>query len=139
MSQELPVGMPRAVRRCRHDRAAPRVLVIEDEALIATVVVETLNDEGYEARTAADGYAALALVQTWTPCLVLLDILLPALDGHAVLRELRRLEAMADVPVVLVAGAGGPLLSDERMHVADVIRKPFRLELLVDVVARLAT
>ena len=73
------------------------------------------------------------------PCLILLDILMPAMDGRAVLRELRRLEATADIPVVLVSGAGGPLLSDERMHVADVIRKPFRLELLVDVVARLAT
>jgi two-component system response regulator MprA len=127
------------MHRCRHGHAAPRVLVIEDESLIAAVVAETLADEGYEVRATSDGHDGLGLVQGWTPCLILLDILMPAMDGRAVLRELRRLEAAADVPVVLVSGAGGPLLSDVSMQVADVIRKPFRLELLLDVVARLAT
>ena len=127
------------MRHCRHGHAVPRILVVEDEALIAAVVVETLVEEGYEARSTDDGHAALILVREWPPCLILLDVLMPAMDGRAVLRELRRQEATAATPVALVSGAGGPMLSDMRMDVADVIRKPFRLELLVDLVARLAT
>jgi CheY-like chemotaxis protein len=61
------------------------------------------------------------------------------MDGRAVLRELRRLEATAGTPVVLVSGAVGPLLSDVSMSVADVVLKPFRPERLVDIAARLAT
>jgi CheY-like chemotaxis protein len=87
--------------RCRHGHAAPRILVVEDEGLIATVV-ETLEEEGYEVRAAANGHAALALIRTLAPCLILLDILMPAMDGRAVLRELGRLETAADIPVVLV-------------------------------------
>jgi CheY-like chemotaxis protein len=88
--------------RCRHGHAAPRILVVEDEGLIATIVVETLEEEGYEMRAAANGHAALALIRTLAPCLILLDILMPAMDGRAVLRELGRLETAADIPVVLV-------------------------------------
>ena len=65
--------------------------------------------------------------------------MMPVMDGRAFLRELWRSEALAAPPVVLVSGAGGPLLSDVSMRVADVIRKPFSLERLLDTVARLAT
>ena len=126
------------MRQCRHGFAAPRVLVIEDEALIASVTAETLSDEGYEVRTAADGCAALQLVTDWWPCLILLDILLPVMDGHAFLRELWRLDDRARTPVVLVSGAGGPMLSGVSVRVADVIHKPFNLDRVVAVADRLA-
>jgi CheY-like chemotaxis protein len=127
------------MRTCRHGFAALRVLVIEDEGLIATVTAETLADDGYEVRTAGDGRSALEVLRGWSPCLVLLDIMMPVMDGRAFLREMWQTESLSDIPVVLMSGAGGPLLSDVSMRVADVIRKPFRLEALLDVVARLAT
>lgn len=125
--------------RCGHGFDARRILVIEDEALIASVTAETLVDEGYEVRLAGDGASALKLLQAWAPCLILLDIMMPVMDGRAFLRELWRSGDLAATPVVLVSGAGGPLLSDVSMRVADVIRKPFTLERLLDTVARLAT
>lgn len=125
--------------RCHHGFARPRILVIEDENLITTIVVETLTDEGYDVQAAGDGQVALALVHAWTPCLILLDILMPVMDGQAFLRELWRLEGRTKPPVVLMSGAGGPMLSDMSMQVADVIRKPFSLDHLVTLVARLAT
>ena len=125
--------------RCRHGFDVPRILVIEDESLIATITAETLADEGYEVRTASDGSTALEVLRAWAPCLILLDIMMPVIDGRAFLRELWQLEDLATTPVVLVSGVGGPMLSDVSMRVADVIRKPFRLELLLDTVARLAT
>jgi CheY-like chemotaxis protein len=123
---------------CQHGFPAPRVLVIEDESLITTIVVVTLTDEGYDVRSAGDGQAALALVQAWTPCLILLDILMPVMDGRAFLGRLWQLEDLSTIPVVLMSGAGGPLLSEVNIRVADVIRKPFNLDMLLGVVARLA-
>jgi two-component system, OmpR family, response regulator MprA len=123
--------------RCQHGYPTPRILVIEDESLITTLVVLTLTDEGYEVRSAGDGLAALDLVQAWTPCLILLDILMPVMDGRAFLRKLWQLEDLSTTPVVLMSGAGGPLLSDVTIRVADVIHKPFSLELLLGMVARL--
>ena len=126
------------MRQCRHGFDAPRILVVEDEGLIAAVAAEMLMDEGYAVRLAGDGRTALEELRAWTPCLVLLDILMPVMDGRAFLREVRRSEEWAALPVVLVSGAGGPLLSDVSMRVADVIRKPFSLERLLATVERLA-
>ena len=99
-----------------------------------------LTDEGYEARAAGDGQSALALLQEWSPCLILLDILMPKMDGQAFLRELRHLKTHPPtLPIVLVSGVGGPMLSDVSMRVADVIRKPFSFDLLLTTVARLVT
>jgi len=124
---------------CRHGFAALRVLVIEDEGLIAAIIAETLADDGYEVRTAGDGRSALDVLRAWPPCLVLLDIMMPVMDGRAFLREMSQTGSQLETPVVLMSGAGGPLLSDVSLRVADVIRKPFRLEALIDIVARLAT
>ena len=90
-------------------------------------------------RTAGDGVSALDLVLDWMPCLILLDILMPVMDGRAFLHRLWRLEDRAGTPVVLVSGAGGPMLSEVSMRVADVIRKPYGLERLLATVERLAT
>ena len=127
------------MRQCRHGWESPRILVIEDEGIIAALTVEILTDEGYDVQSAGEGGSALTLLQAWMPCLILLDILMPVMDGRAFLRELWRSEKWAGLPVVLVSGAGGPMLSDVGMRVADVIRKPFALERLLDTVARLAT
>ena len=124
---------------CRHGFGIPRVLVIEDEGLIAAVTVETLTDAGYEVQAVGDGRAALDRLGSWTPCLILLDVMMPVMDGRAFLRELQGRDDLADTPVVLVSAAGGPMLSDVSMRVADVIRKPYGLDTLLDTVARLAT
>jgi CheY-like chemotaxis protein len=127
------------MRQCRHGFAAPRVLVVEDEGLIASVAAEALTDEGYDVRTAGDGRSALELVLDWLPCLILLDIMMPVMDGRAFLHRLWQLEERGKTPVVLVSGAGGPMLSEVSMRVADVIRKPYGLERLLSTVERLAT
>jgi CheY-like chemotaxis protein len=127
------------MRPCRHGFAASRFLVVEDESLVATIIVDVLEEEGYEVMRMHNGREALTQVQSWTPCLILLDIMMPVMDGHQFLHELERLEHLVVVPVVVVSGAGGPTLVNLGMRVADVIRKPFDLDHLVAVVARLAT
>src|SRR5215216_738802 len=107
-SQHPPRRVEWAMASCRHGWAAPRVPVIEDEGLIATLAADVLADEGYEVRRAGDGRAALALLRGWAPCLILLGIMLPVMDGRAFLRELRRLDHQVAAPVVVVSGADGP-------------------------------
>jgi CheY-like chemotaxis protein len=124
---------------CRHGFENPRILVIEDEGLIAAVIVTTLQDEGYGVQVAGDGQTALDLLDSWTPCLILLDIMMPVMDGYAFLDELWAHENLAHTPVVLVSAAGGPMLSEVSMRVADLIRKPFDLDILLETVGRLAT
>lgn len=127
------------MRQCRHGFDPRRILVVEDEGIIAAIAAETLTDEGFEVRIASDGASALKVLRAWAPCLILLDIMMPVMDGRAFLHELWRLENLAAIPVVLVSGAGGPTLSEVSMRVADVIRKPFNFDRLLDTVARLAT
>ncbi len=77
----------------------PRILVVEDEADLAQVMVDYLLREGYGARAVGDGLAAMAELESSSPDLVLLDVMLPGMDGLAILRRLRQTSA---VPVILV-------------------------------------
>jgi DNA-binding response OmpR family regulator len=68
----------------------PKILVVDDEPGIVNLVTTYLKAEGYEIHTAADGHAALKAVHAFRPDLVILDIMLPGLDGLEVLARLRR-------------------------------------------------
>jgi len=63
------------------DASRGRILVVDDEPTIAEIVSRYLERGGYETRIAADGHAALARASTWHPDLVVLDLMLPGLDG----------------------------------------------------------
>ena len=118
----------------RPDGSALRVLVVDDEQMLTDLLSMALRMEGWDVRTAASGFDALAVARDFDPDALVLDIMMPDLDGMAVLQRLRH--AGNDVPVLFltakdsvadrVAGltAGGD----------DYVTKPFSLE---EVVARL--
>jgi DNA-binding response OmpR family regulator len=81
-----------------------RVLVIEDELAMRTALKDILDSEGYRARTAADGQTGLELAIEEKPDLILLDVMLPKLDGFALCAELRRLEI--SMPVLMLTAKG---------------------------------
>ena len=66
-----------------------KLLLIEDDAILARAVAAGLGRRGYEVRTAADGPAGLALAAAWAPDLVILDVMMPGMDGWEVCRRLR--------------------------------------------------
>ena len=115
-----------------------RVLVVEDEANIAEVLVSALEDEGYAVRSAADGREALDVLRTWAPRVVLLDMMLPILDGWALLEQWRRERLAPDARVVVVSAArSAPTITRAEPRIAAVIPKPFDLNHVLTTVAGL--
>jgi len=82
----------------------PRILVIEDEAPMRTVLADALGSAGFRVLTAADGEAGLKRALDEQPDLVLLDVMMPRLDGFAVAAELRRLGR--DLPILMLTAKG---------------------------------
>lgn len=81
-----------------------RILIIEDEMPMRTALADLLASEGYRALTAADGASGLKRALAEKPDLILLDVMMPKLDGFAVCAELRRLAN--DVPVLMLTAKG---------------------------------
>jgi two-component system, OmpR family, phosphate regulon response regulator PhoB len=82
------------------------ILVVDDDAKIVRLVRTYLEREGYRVVTAADGPAALAAIEEHEPALVVLDLMLPELDGRAVIRAIRRDEAVAATPILVLSARG---------------------------------
>ncbi len=86
--------------------SAPRketsILVVEDDPATREMIVRLVEREGWLAVPAENGRRALELLRTFTPSLVLLDLLMPEVDGFSVLREMRESAAWRDIPVVVV-------------------------------------
>jgi two-component system response regulator ResD len=108
------------------DSSRGRVLVVDDEPTIAEIVSRYLERAGYETRVAADGHAALAHASTWHPDLVVLDLMLPGLDGLEVMRLLRD-NAGPRVAVILLTAKGeqSDRIDGLRLGADDYVVKPF--------------
>jgi DNA-binding response OmpR family regulator len=83
------VAQPSAIRPAAAPALAARILVVDDEPPIVALVASYLVREGWEVRTADDGPAALELIGSWVPDVVVLDLMLPGLDGIEVCRRMR--------------------------------------------------
>jgi two-component system, OmpR family, response regulator ResD len=106
---------------------APRVLVVDDDLTVAEVVVSYLRRAGYEPRHVADGPGALAAAEAWLPDLVVLDLMLPGIDGVEVCRRLRARPTTARVPVIMLTALGDEADRVLGLEVGadDYVTKPF--------------
>jgi CheY-like chemotaxis protein len=119
---------------------APLVLVVEDDAHVRPVLVRVLERGGFQVADAADGLAALEMVQRLPPDLVLLDIRMPGVDGYEVLRRLKQHPAYQHIPVVVLTASD--LGDAARKHVLDMgaalfLEKPIGSEELLVEIKRL--
>ncbi len=110
-----------------------RVLVVDDDPDIVQFVRMNLELEGFEAETADNGRTALELAKQRPPDLILLDVMMPEMDGLTVLRRLRNSPATANVPVIILTAKA---LAEDRVKglnlgADDYITKPFDLEELL--------
>ena len=107
-----------------------KILVVEDDADIQEVLKNYLMAEGYEVRLAEDGVEGLAAFQSWGPDLVLLDVMLPKVDGFAVL-ELIRKESLVPVLMVTARDSVEDQVRGFHLQADDYIPKPFSPQELV--------
>ncbi len=108
----------------------PFIMVIDDDEEIRKIVSRTLALEGFDVATANDGISALALMEERKPDLVVLDIVMPGLDGFQVLDHMRK---TSDAPVLILTGKC-EINSLQQALVAgadDYVKKPFSTRVLV--------
>lgn len=108
-------------------------MVVEDDAPLAHLICTALSLNGLSVRRAADGLTALRLVEEYRPDLVLLDLMLPQVDGWTVLREFQSRTSTQGIPVVVVTACEP---SSDLAHAKAVIRKPVDPDYIATVVAR---
>lgn len=114
-------------------RGAARVLIIEDEEDIAELVRYNLEAASYRVDWAADGEHGLRLASENPPDLILLDLMLPGLDGLEVCRRLRATPATAAVPIIMVTARGeeADIVVGLELGADDYVAKPFSPRVLV--------
>lgn len=84
-----------------------KILIVEDDNFLADIYKTKLELEGFKVTVATDGEKGLKMIQTKTPDLVLLDILLPKLDGFAILETVKQADStVKDLPVILLTNLG---------------------------------
>ena len=112
---------------------ATRILIIDDDVILAGLLQLTLELEGFEVDTAADGDEGLALVRQKPFDLILLDLVMPKMDGIKFLRLLNESEAKRP-PIMIVSSATGTELTEQHraMGVVDIARKPVEPAMLVE-------
>jgi signal transduction histidine kinase/CheY-like chemotaxis protein len=114
-------------------RTTANVLVIDDDPAVRSLIVECLQILGYEVRQAADGEAGLALLRQQPPDLLMVDFIMPQLNGAEVIERARRL--LPDLPVILATGYADAQVSGTVLEHERVLQKPFNLDQLAAMVA----
>ena len=103
------------------------ILVVEDEEAIREVLRRALQGEGYHVICAADGKEALALIQENRPEMILLDLMLPEMDGTEVCRRVREDPVLGTIPIMMITGKDtfGDLEQGLALGADDYVVKPF--------------
>lgn len=115
-----------------------QILIVDDDVDARLIVEEALKQEGYEVRSVESGKHALELIPNWTPGVVLLDINMPGLDGHATLQKIRKFSSY--ISTIFVSGKSDTLdvIHGLDLGADDYICKPFNvMELLARVRSQL--
>lgn len=112
----------------------PDVLVVEDDPSVRKLFMDLMEDEGYSARGACNGWEALEECERQLPDLVLLDLRMPELDGYSMLKEIDR-RGWPPFPVVVVSG-NATIANGLGSRVTDALQKPVDLDVLCQAAMR---
>ena len=113
----------------------PRILIAEDNPDLREVLIDALTDAGYEVGEASNGLEALARAEAWLPDAILLDLMMPGMDGADFLRARRERPFLARVPVMVLTAHPFHHRMLDGLGATVVIRKPYNLDELLDAVA----
>lgn len=127
----------KARRRIRAASRRPSVLVVDDEPGTVDVLISVLQDSGIKARGAAHGRDALGALAAHVPDLILLDYMMPVLDGADLVHAIKDDRRLAKIPIVMMSGIPESMIK-RRCHAYDAfLRKPFSLTELQDTIDKL--
>jgi CheY-like chemotaxis protein len=112
--------------------ATPRVLIVDDDAAIRKMLVDVLSLEGFQTETARDGREALALLEDGSRRIVLLDLMMPVMDGWELCRHLTERAALRQHLTIILMSAGEKLDQARDLQVEGYLAKPFDVDQLLD-------
>ncbi len=103
---------------------AEKILVVDDESKIRKIVSAYLKQEGYDVKTAADGDEALAMINTYKPDLLVLDLMLPKISGEEICQKIRQ---DSDLPIIMLTAKGSESERVQGLNIGadDYLVKPF--------------
>ncbi len=113
---------------------APLVLVVDDDPDILEAICDILGTESYRVARAKNGLEALDRVGEERPDVILLDLMMPVMDGVTFAQRLRQRPAVADVPILVISADGNPARA-AAVHARGYLAKPFDIEALLAHVA----
>ena len=120
-----------------------KVLIVDDDEEIRALLQDMLLEEGYQVDTARDGQEALDRLRRESGWVILLDIMMPNVDGREVIRQLESNHSLRDKNKVALMSAGGRLAQERLSLASDIVAallpKPFDLDDVLAVVSRLAS
>ncbi len=121
-------------RPCYLPAMAKTILVVDDDPDLVEILCSTLTEAGYEAVAANTGAEGLKKARALSPDLILLDLVLPEMDGYAVCEALRNDAHTTDIPIIMLTGVPGelPRLAGVESGATDFIRKPYSPQNVVD-------
>jgi CheY-like chemotaxis protein len=114
------------------------ILVVDDDAAIRNVVADILELSDFQVRTASNGAEALDRLRLDPPAAVLLDLMMPVMDGREFLRRVRSEPMWASLPVVIMSAARDASLLVGEMDAQAFLPKPFELDTVLQLVNELA-
>jgi len=86
------------------NREQRSVLAVDDENDVLLIIKTALQSEGFKVLTATNGFDGLAMAEDQDPCLILLDLMMPEMDGMEVLKKLKENDKTANIPVIILTG-----------------------------------
>jgi CheY-like chemotaxis protein len=113
------------------------LLIVDDETSLVQVLEAILTDSGFRVVVAVNGRAALDQLATAKPDLVLLDYMMPVLDGPAVLKAMAADLAYRDIPVVMISSLPEAAVAEKCHGYAAFLRKPFSTTEIIETIRRI--
>ncbi len=117
-----------------HETVDKDILIVEDEQDLSDLLLDVLETEGHRARTAGNGLEALSRIKERRPQLILLDMMMPVMDGWQFIERLRANAEWTNIPVVVMTAVYDMSSLERKTGAKAILTKPFDIELIVDAV-----
>jgi CheY-like chemotaxis protein len=105
--------------------------VVEDDPIIQSLIVEFLSDEGFDMLSATDGRAGVEIARREHPDLILMDLMLPVVDGMSATRTLKKDPGTRPIPIIAISAGMNLRVHAEHLPADGVVGKPFDLDTLL--------